>query len=378
MTPVDKDWASQFARRSRTWSWPALFRQLDKSDLFIIDPDILRAIEDRFGNLKCQTESPLRALRKQDVDIKRVFVLCRRDEWALTKQLRGQYTANRVYSCTYDLAPKSLFEKPKLATPVSKKPVPVKRPLVLISTPYSDAEYLCDILRQNKFGNPREYLDRTLATWLEECSDFQVSRYFDRIIRLYQSDGMFDLHLQTDVLARLFGHSHLGWRRLEAWLKKTKAQVIYFTRRDKMAQTGFGSALDVSLHRSVFDISPAQRKAFKPLPGSFADANAWLQQLLQQEAELEDWLEHSIEDFRSVTLEEIVEQPVEVIRSLSIYLGKKTPKAIHIPDYKTPYREMPHLWEDAVRFRHEMIDRLGLHVNTSGSWVTNTDRLLKG
>ncbi|NVK42682.1 MAG: hypothetical protein HWE39_15680 [Oceanospirillaceae bacterium] len=371
-------WLDRFVRQSLAWRWPAFLKRLHAKDVLVIDADILRMFENRLETLPCQTVSPKMAESRIDGDFNRVFVLCRKDELRLVERLRAKFPRKRIYSMTYDVAPRSLFAPPvKFPQPVMDA-TPAKRPIILISSPYSDAEFLANILSENGLGAPKEYLDQPLATWIEQHEGFQLARYFDALVKLYRKDGVFDLHLQTDVLAAILRRSNGNWHSFAKWLKQTDAQVIYFTRRDKMAQTGFGAVLDNSKYRSIWEMSPALRKAFKGKEINFAEANAWLQNVLIQEGEVENFLQAAEIEFRSVTLEELIETPVAVLKSLTMFLGEKAPKAFMMPDYASAYAELPELWDQARNFRREMIDRLGLHVNAEGSYVTATDEILKG
>jgi len=378
MKPESKVQTERFVRQSRAWTWPGLFRSLRENALVVMDGDVLRAFEKQIDGFLCATATPRTVDTAIDKSVRRIFVLCREGEMALVRRLRQAYPRKRVFSCTYEIAPRSLFERPKLMRKNVVDTAPKKRPLVILGAPYSDAEYLAEIIRQNGFGDPQEYFDRTLGAWLHQQKDFQVARYLDAVDKLYRKDGVFDMALHTDVMQALFENTRAGWRALLDWIRRNDAQVIYFTRRDKMAQAGFAGALDSSRFRSVWNMTPSQRKAFNPPTLGFAQSNAWLQDVLTQEARLEDFLQNEVEDFRSVTLEELVEQPVEVLKALAMYMGEKAPKAFAVPDYRAPYLAMPQLWADAVRFRHELIDRLGLHVNAAGSLVTYTDDLIKG
>ncbi|MFC4347207.1 hypothetical protein ACFO5Q_05060 [Kordiimonas lipolytica] len=368
----------RFVRQAKNWSWPAFFRGLRENSLIVMDSDLLREFEKQIDGFLCATATPKTVDNAIDKTVKRIFVLCREGELALVRRLQKTFPRKRVISLTYELAPKSLFERPKLLQKLEIDAAEKKRPIVILGAPYSDTEYLAEIIRQNGFGNPREYFDRTLGSWLMLQKDFQAARYMDLLDKLYRKDGVFDMILHTDVMQALFENSRVGWKTLLDWIRRHDARVIYFTRRDKMAQAGFAGALDDSRFRSVWDMTPAQRSNFSPPTLGFAESNAWLQNALTQEAALEDFLQNQVEDFRSVTLEELVERPVEVLKALTIFLEEKTPSAFAVPDYREPYQALPRLWSDAVKFRHELIDRLGLHVNAAGSLVTYTDALIKG
>lgn len=378
MKPQSKVRIERFVRQTRAWSWVTFFRSLKDNTLVVMDGDILRTFDKQMDGFQCRTATPKAVDAAIDGSVKRIFVFCRVGEHALVRRLKAEYPRKSVFSMTYDMAPKSLFERPKLLHKPTPDTAKRKRPILILGAPYSDSEYLAEIIRQNGFGNPREYLDRTLGAWLMHQKDFQVARYMATVDKLYRKDGVFDMILHTDVMHALFENTRTSWDTLLQWIRRYDAKVIYFSRRDKMAQAGFAGALDGSRFRSVWDMTPAQRKNLSPPTLGFAESNAWLQDVLTQEAVLEEFLQQKVEDFRSVTLEELVEQPVEVLKALTMYLEEKTPKAFAVPDYREPYKAMPQLWADAVKFRHELIDRLGLHVNEAGSLVTYTDSLLKG
>ncbi|SDE72204.1 hypothetical protein [Kordiimonas lacus] len=378
MKPQSKVRLERFVRQSRAWTWPPLFRGLRENALVVMDGDILRAFDKQIDGFQCQTATPNTVDAAIIKSVKRIFVLCREGELALVRRLRRAYPRKRIFSCTYDIAPKSLFERPKLMQQPEADKAEKKQPILIVGAPYSDAEFLAEIIRLNGFGNPMEYLDRALGAWLAEQKDFQIARYMDALDKLYRQDGVFDMVLHTDVMKALFENSRASWKTLLEWIRRNDARVIYFTRRDKMAQAGIAGSLDGSRFRSVWNMTDTQRKNFNPPTLGFAQSNAWLQDVLTQEALLEDFLRDEVEDFRSVTLEELVEQPVEVLKALAMFLGEKSPKAFSVPDYRAPYQAMPQLWADAVKFRHELIDRLGLHVNAAGSLVTYTDDLIKG
>jgi hypothetical protein len=380
------------------WGWPGYFRSLPQDALLVFDADLRAAFDARYGTPPCHVATPQKAEQAAVRHGGPVLLLCRQGERRLTARLRRAYPDRAVISCTYDLAPLgaskptasglSPSEQSPSGLPTSGLPVPgaiqpgqIKVPdtgavaLVVLSTPYSDAEYLGGMLSENGLGTPRELFGPAVTSLALYQTDFEPTRFLFHALAAEAKDNRIALHLQSDVLLPLVDAGVLSWTQVAGWLRRADAPVLYFSRRDKMVQCCIAAALDAAGVRSAWAMDRAARAGGVPSPSAGALQN-WLYSLLIQEDALEAFLEKAEPEFRSVTLEELVESPVEVLKSLAIFLGGKLRRDLTIAKYGVAYAGLDGIAGEAAAFRERLISDLGLVRNQAGSLVSRTDALL--
>lgn len=359
-----EDGLKKLADAVRFWGWPGFFKALPKSAWLVTDKKILDTFKIDPSSLKCGLVSPDDVMTKPiKRGINTVLVFTLRGEWALTKRLARLYPKLRVCSAQYHLAANSLTSPLRIpATDVLNTPTKLpKAPIVMLSTPGSDGEFIAKLLEANGLPAPKEYFAKPFLEMLEHIDDFRPLRFLLSATQINQTEGPFAIHLQTDLLQALVRKNKLSVTRLRKWLKLSGARVLYVHREDRLHQAALLSLMHERPMRSIWTLMPAQAKQF---PGKFTIpkliALEWISQLDAQEA----WLEEAIEGIESVLKLEIPSTTTDQQRTLATlcdYLNLPAPTEPKLLDYKAPF-ETPELREQIVEFQREMIDRLGLHV----------------
>lgn len=365
--------------RLQAWGVPGLFKRLESIDLLVIDQQLQSALESfNRAKLTCHVLRPADLVEKKAIGrARRIFVFSRTNEWALVRKLRGWYPGKVILSVQYDLGPAGALR------PIRRRPLPESNvdkeaaPLVILSSPGSDAEYLIDLLQAGGLGNLPEYLGAPLIDLLPMLKEkFHLPRFLMGAAMRQPERGPFQMLVQTDVLDALYANKALSPERMLKWLNSTKARVIYFLRRDKLMQAGLMAAFADSHHRSVWRVPPGQRQQLGGASIDFAATNRLLNRIMEHEAELEDSLA-PFENVKMLTLEDLVERPTDVLKDIGMFIGRPVSIGDDLPSYTGVYHAMPDLLRNVVSFRYELIDRLGLHVNEAGSVLGMSDELFK-
>jgi len=361
-----------FIARLEEWRWPEALRALEADVMLVTDANIAAALVAAYGPFKCMVASPETFSASLTPAIHKLVFLCRENERAQVRGARSKYPALQVFSTTYDLAPVSVGGGGFFEWQVADTDPEAHEPLIILATPGSDAEYFNTLLEKNGLGSPREYINRTVACWAGHQSRFEPLRFLRGVNRKYGRKRL-QIILYTDVLLSLVENGHLTLKVFASLLKKSRAKVIYFSRRDKSMQATLLSAIGQAKSRSLW---PAY--AHTPAPTAkhtetdTLGQDGWINTLLYAESLIEPMLT-SLDKFKFITLEETVESPQEVLESVAVYLNKALATDIIGTDYFGPYKTAGNIFEAANIYRKILIDRLGLKVNEHGSYVADTD-----
>ncbi|GHF18428.1 hypothetical protein GCM10017044_11190 [Kordiimonas sediminis] len=356
------------------WKWPTLIKRFEDTDVLVMDQVLFDHLPLDADTLQARHVTPDAALSSLPEGIKRVFVFALHGEWAQVKALRSAYPEVSVYSMIYQLGP-SCAQRPVKVPVYAHSKIKKRAPIVILSTPGSDVEFLARTMEANGLPYPKEYFGKALMNLVPAMDHFNAARYLDEV--LAQSPGQrVSMIIQTDVWKLLQKQTSLSARRMQQWLKETNAKVIYFSRRDKMMQAAIHNLMARQPSRSPWDMIPKERKELKMRRKvNFHAANLVMHRMVTVEERLERFTS-TLPHVKMISLEELVESPARVIEGIAQFIGQKPAKELKELDYGEHYRSIPNLESAALSYRRELIDRLGLHVNMSGSLVTKSDELI--
>ncbi|WP_374764237.1 hypothetical protein [Yunchengibacter salinarum] len=362
-----------------------LKKRFTSRDAVVMDHSVADAFVARYGTPDAAIVTP-DGLDRIPAGQGRILVLLTQGELAAVSTLRQRFPNRPVVAGFHDLAVRTApgfdvrFNENRLdpaivgpAEPMDPPPAP----LVLLTTPGTDAEYVAMVMAAAGLGQPFEYLQRPHALAALMGGDLDVRAVLDSAARQFGQHRRFAMVLQSDVMDVMAETGLFDWDALAQWARASKARLIHVQRRDKLVQAGLAAVLAPSPFRSLFFMREAQRRNFDPTPPDFRTVNPMLQALVNREAALEDWFSDEDLPVTQITLEETVESAHAVMAHLGNLMGTRTPRRFDVPDYGRFYREMPALMTASDNYRRELIDRLGLHVNAHGSLVSMTDKVLK-
>ncbi len=359
----------QFLKLSENWGLPVMLSALGKQDIWVSDPDIVQSYREYYGDLTCRVDSAGGALEKRYEGQPTILVLCRQGEWALVKRLRHLYPKAQVFSVSYEVAANNAMGQSQLHWQGELPGRSKKSPTFIVSLPYSQAEYFSQTLGLNGHPVSYELIGRASAIWAKISSDYNPVRLFWEIERRYgQGKGLYML-VQFDVLQGLIEHSGLTWRHVSDYLTATEAKVIYYSRRNKLLQAMEATLLSTLNLRSLSQLAGGSlsEEDFNP-----SEADQWVEDLLRQEVKLEGHLS-LLPELKMITHEEMKESPVEVLKSVSVYLGKKAKLQVMVPDWDQPVQTLAALHDVFLSYREAYANRLGFVMSSRGTWEHKPD-----
>lgn len=348
----------------RFWGWPGFFAALPSNAVLVIEPKFIKALGLARGKLQCQVMAPEKAWKSPTLDQPdAVVVFAAEREWQLARKLAQANPSANVVGATYHLAAVSLTRPLKLpeglARHSAKKP---DHAILMLSTPGSDGEYVAQLMAANGLPEAREYLAKPFINLLDHIKGFQPLTFLKVAAGLNSSEGVFALHLQTDVLQKVIKSSRLNAPRLNSLIEKSGASLMRIRREGRSHQAAMLSLMHGRPMRSVWTLPPAQKKNF---PGSLniptliafeqisalEEQDLWLSKLLRSQNRVLtiDPVNVAEDQKRSLT---------DIAKHLGINLGGDDVKTM---DYWEPYNK-PALAAMTREFQRELIDRIGLHV----------------
>lgn len=343
---------------------------MPKRFLLVVDAEILAQIVAITGPLACRVMDPVKAAGKpRQTSVETILVFTLDGEWKLTRLLARENPKCRVVSAQYHFAPVSLNKPVRL--PVVAETADYNeqgnRPVVMISTPGSDAEYVAKLMAENGLSEPREYLGKPFLTILKHLNRFMPLKYVRMTERLNQAailgegNRRLALLIQSDIITELSKTNSLSNRRLFWLLEKSGAKVIFVCRRDKLSRAGIVALMENRPLRSIWTMAVAQRKNF---PGKQKLPTLMAMEKIEELGAAEAVLAKALKDLphsHTVFLEDIVSRPEETLKSIARFIGEELPQDLEKIPYAAEYGPNTQLGALLVEFKQEMIDRLGLH-----------------
>jgi hypothetical protein len=367
----------------RFWSWGRLLKIADNNACFISEYDFIDLMKKEIDGLKIpciERGDAIASIKKNGY--KCAIVLVKKDEAKLVKSIRSQFPDMEVYSTLYDIIPgnpRHPFNLPDIQLNYKEKPLleTFKNTTLVISSPESDCEYFLQSLEENGFGKAPHIFNKPFKNMIEYSGHFQVSRFL-KSAQLYQEcDEHMFIHLQSDVLNQMLFRSNFSYKQFRKFIGKAGIKVIYFCRRDKLAQTAIQALMSNRNMRSIWHMPPQQKATFCN-NRKVNNELAWRSMLenMDTEARLESFF-NKLPTVKMITLEEFRDANETVMANLARFLEVKAPETIKTISYDTPYEEITGLVERITEFKRSMIDRMGLHINSKGSLSTENEAYFK-
>ncbi len=368
----------------RFWSWGRLLSTAGENACLVSEQDFIDLMKKEIDSLTIpyiHRDQAIEAISKEGY--KRVIVLVKKNEARLVKDIRARFPDIEVYSTLYNIIPgnsRHPFNLPDIQLNYKEKPLleTFKNVTLVISSPASDCEYFLQSLEENGFGKAPHIFNKPFKNMIEYSEHFQVSRFL-KSAQLYQEcDEHMFIHLQSDVLNQMLFRSNFSFKQLRKFISKAGIKVIYFCRRDKLAQTAIQALIAERHMRSIWHMPPQQKGTFcKTRKVNNEAAWRFMLENMDTEARLEGFF-NKLPAVKMITLEEFRDANENVMDNLVRFLEIKAPETIKTVPYDTPYEEITGLVDRITEFKRNMIDRMGLHINNKGSLSTENEAYFKG
>lgn len=307
-----------------------------------------------------------------------VYVLTRRNERRIVRRYNTQFARKKFVSATYE----GFTGWPEaLAT---------RRVTLLAATRHSGAAYLADMLPENGFCRPIHMLSEGQRLWACLQEDFDPIRSARATLHRTQFsvDHAGDFVLEFDPLdyIAMTARGQGDVAVMNRLLKGSDTQAMYFVRRNKAEQATIMQSLRVAFGQDSMgangmlaempELSSLKKRDRKILPEP--DAGSVRQSmfsLLTAEAAVEALLGNASK-MRMLTLEELYESPVEVMKALGPFLGQQRMQKIRVLDGRAERLSVPWMEQFLVAIRQDLVAFLNLDRTEAGSFTTPTLRIL--
>ena len=352
----------QLMKHLSHWAWVHSMYQYTDKHLIIADQFFIDKLRNaRSKSLTCETVTPATYQAALPGKIKKILVFCQQNELAIVRDIQRKYPDIAVTSGTYSYALVGPNRLSKLREFKPVNPSLSAKPVIMLSTPYADAEFLSAVAVKNGLPGFHEYLARPFATWLQGYRGFQTARFHKIAEQQFSKGGEFHFLLQTDVLNSLFANTNFSLKRFIRYLADTEAKVILVTDRGKQAQAVRGQLVNRSPERSVWTKKPSKRMVVKYEPADMS-GSIQRQSHLAEDEHLLGQIAASEADTMQVCLEDFVAEQAKVLGELAVFFGAKLPEKVETLDYDGGYELASNLLLAPIEYRRHMIDKLGLHL----------------
>lgn len=293
----------------------------------------------------------------------RIFVLLRKGEVAEVRRLKRRFGEATIISVTYG----DQVQIARLSDAL--KPIDLT---ILVGSSCCGAPYLTRLIADNNLATAMDLANGDEAAWALCQHDFNPVRL--ALAKMTDATGAVVLHVGLGLLENFRIRSLLSHLKLKLFIKRMDAQVLYMQRRNKADQAAMlalaarrKSGLSLPFVCGVSAINVGERPDFEGIRQiAFA--------ILEQEIRFERFLTN-LDDIKVIAFEELLENPVDLIKMVSGSLGHGIPKKITILDPKE--YQLQTAWADQNRaeFKNTMLDYLGISKNKHGSFATQTELL---
>lgn len=351
-----------FMKQIGHWTWVHFLYLYNDQHLLIADDFFLEHVQlARKKPLVCKTSSVEGYAGAVTSDIKKILVFCQSNELNLVRSLRRKYPDISITSGTYGYACVKENRVPQLVPYQEPNAQPCGSPIVMLSPPYSDAEFVAHSMAKNGLPYCHEYLARPFAIWLKHHQNFQVMRFFDGALQRFGADDTLPILLQTDVLQSVFENTNFTFRKFIQYLKKMDARIIVVRREDKIMEVVSAQLLGRTSERSVWTNRP-KKKLGTPFQDN--DTDGCLKRF-SNVGQHEDMINQVIAaglNCHQLTLEYFMENQEKSLGQIADFLSVSPPEKVNLLDYWSAYERAPGILPAVSRFKRVMIDKIGLHV----------------
>ncbi|WP_262694504.1 hypothetical protein [Kordiimonas aquimaris] len=362
MKQSSDDIYQRFFMHLRYWTWVHVLYRYDETHLLIIDEPMADYLNGaRKEKLRSQIASPDNYADAITPEIKKVMVLCEQGELAIIRAIQSAHPDLHVTSGTYGYMRSGRDRYPRLVKYDPKPALPAAQPIVFLSTPYADAEFVTSVMAENGMAYAHEFLARPYASWLQLHRHFQVSRFYSGVEKKYAKGGKLSYLLQTDVLESVFENTAFSQKQFLRYLKRMNAKVVLIERRDTLTQATMMQLLDKTSERSVWTKKPSKKLHTPIKAGACLESFEQISEINQGAALLNDVRGCGV-DTVDVYLEDFIHNQQADIARIAQCTGIELPSDFKTIEYKDGYGEAAGLHVGADKVRRELLDRLGLHV----------------
>lgn len=240
---------------------------------------------------------------------------------------------------------------PRLAAgqPIDAQPTPAPNGYVILCAPRTGSYHLCALLDGLGLGTPDEHLDQGLCTAARR-GHVDLHAYLDTLRCFAVQNGWFGTKLISHVLFAAFD-SGLSAPDFLAWLQRHRLRVLLLSRDDRCAQAVSNY---VARSNGVWTATGAQPVPPRP-PYDFEQIHADWRELRQQEAWLEQFVQHLPEPPYRIRYEDLDREPERVLRGVVAWLtdGGESPLPFQVRPRTRKLRD-----EVSVRYAQRFADEL--------------------
>ncbi len=351
-----------FMKHIGHWTWVHLLYLYDDKHLLIADDFFLERIQQaRKKPLVCKTSSVDDYAGAVTVDIKKILVFCQSNELQLVRSLQRKYPDIVVTSGTYGYACTDVSRVSQLIRFQEPSVQRCSSPVVMLSPPYSDAEFIAHSMAGNGLPYCHEYLGRPFALWLKHHRNFQTLRFFDGALQRFGAEDTLSVLLQTDVLRSVFENTNFTFRKFLLYLKKMEAKVIVVRREDKIMEVVSAQLLGRTSERSVWTNRPKKKLG---TTFQFKDVDGCLQRFsdVRKDEDLINQVVASGLYCHQLKLENYVENQEKELGDIAEFLSVPLPETVSALDYWSAYERAEGIMPGVTGFKRAMIDKIGLHL----------------
>ena len=346
------------------WSWVHFLYTYNETHLLIADRFFISRVQKaRAQPLTCKVATPEKYQQAITPAIRKILVFSRENELALIRSIQKAHPDVKVTSGTYGFACNDRTRLPKLVE--YKKPSLPKEaqpPVVMISAPGAEAEFVTKVMAENDLPYCHEYLGRANGTWTRQHRNFQVARFFAGAMERYAKEGQPALLLQTDVLKQLFENTSFKLRHLIKYLRSSGAKVVLVRRKDLVMPAVFGQILDRTAERSIWTKKERKKLQLKLLPEDYEGCVMRLIEHQRADAMLDAIALALSDDVIDLTLEDFVADQQEALSRIADHLNVKIEKPWATISYDEGFENVRSLLDETLNFKRQLIDKVGIHL----------------
>ncbi|MCK0067988.1 hypothetical protein [Kordiimonas laminariae] len=244
-----------------------------------------------------------------------IYVLSRRGELGLARQLRRKLGDKQVSSVTYQVLPRLTLSSKGLGVRDDESP-----PRLMVVAQGSGFEIFADLLRDAGLADYQEHMSPDVHAWIKTYADFSFLRFLKNVVEA-RADQRLDTILGMDVLFSMLEQRQIRIRYSKNLYKKLEGSVLYFANRDKCREAVVNACLETTPYRTQGEVpKDARAKVFGVKP-DVEDAFSQLNQILEAAFKLETHLEF-FPQFKFVTVWDMQQNHDMVVENIALFLGE--------------------------------------------------------
>jgi len=327
--------------------WPFAAAGIVGTDILVADDAVIEVLTGATDGVQTKVFSPSSLTPELVVAADRVFVLLLGRELAYVRRLKQQFPEATIVSVTYgengsavDLASIAAMGADVTA---------------VVSSPCSGSGYLQGLIEANKLADTVIAMKPAETLWAKCQRDFNLARWAAANLAGLQGHVIFDLELS--LIDHLRDQGLFSHKKFRFFLEVAEVRLICMTRRNRADQIALMQIDGLS--------DPAEPDAEALLPVVF--------EIIAAEARYENMF-GLLPNFRTVTYEELTENPIDVLKMLTSFFERPGLRKISVTN---PESEMLHAaWRDSFREKYKaaIVGFLSLSKNEQGSYQTKTEQ----